>query len=99
MFTLPELKERGWTEPIVWRLLGGPDRTTRDRPSGAPVGLWRVDRVHAAQTTEEWAAAVDAAHEFEGVWSLRCGRRRRREMVPVALTTSRATARLSPARG
>jgi hypothetical protein len=77
MFTLPELKERGWTETIVWRLLGAPDWMMRDRPSGALVGLWRVDRVHAAQTTDEWAAAVDLAHDFEAVWSLRSGRRTR----------------------
>ena len=79
-----DLKERGWTEAIVRRLLGAPDATMPDPVfrSGARMGLWRVDRVHAAQTTEEWARAVDAAHEQSGV-GLRSSHRRREQALQV----------------
>ncbi len=83
-FTMPELEERGWTATMVWQLLGDPDATI-DNPgdgSGACMGLWRVERVHAAQTTEEWATALDAAHEYS-TKGLRCSRRRRERALQV----------------
>ena len=81
---MPELKERGWTEAIVRRLLGAPDGTMRNPVfhSGARMGLGRVDRVHAAQSTEEWARAVDAAHE-QSELGLRSAQRRREKVLQV----------------
>ena len=81
-FTMPELKERGWTEAIVRRLLGAPDGTMRNPLfcSGARMGLWRVDRVHAAQTSEEWAIAVDAAHERSELGQRSSQRRREKAL-------------------
>src|ERR1700722_10380372 len=83
-FTMPELKERGWTEAMVRRLLGPPDATVPNPvfQSGVRIGLWRVDRVHAVQTTEEWARAVDAAHEQSDL-RLRSTQRRRDEALQV----------------
>jgi hypothetical protein len=84
VFTMLELKERGWTEAMVRRLLGPPDATVPNPvfQSGVRIGLWRVDRVHAVQTTEEWARAVDAAHEQAEV-RLRSTQRRRDEALQV----------------
>jgi hypothetical protein len=83
-FTMPELEERGWTATMIWRLLGDPDATVGNPGDGseACVGLWRVERVHAAQTTETWARAVDAAHEYS-LRGLRCSKRRRERALQV----------------
>lgn len=54
--SLAGLRLRGWTGPLVHRLLGPPDRLSIDpRARAAPqLRLYRVERVEAAERTEEF---------------------------------------------
>ncbi|MFE7650608.1 hypothetical protein [Streptomyces phaeoluteigriseus] len=54
--SLAGLRMRGWTGPLVHRLLGPPDRISMDpRARAAPqVRLYRVERVEAAERGEEF---------------------------------------------
>lgn len=57
------LKERGWTEAMIRDLLGDPDLTA-DNPhykSAAPMRLWRLQKVEAAEAAPEFAARRDRA--------------------------------------
>jgi hypothetical protein len=58
-----QIKERGWTEALVHRFPGEPD-LTRPNPryrSAAPMRLYDLARVEAAESTEEFATALTAA--------------------------------------
>lgn len=53
-----ELKERGWTDFLIRKLLGAPD-ASRPNPrfaSAAPMRLYLRERVVAAEQSEQWAA-------------------------------------------
>ncbi|MFE7930421.1 hypothetical protein ACFU6S_17130 [Streptomyces sp. NPDC057456] len=54
--SLAGLRIRGWTGPLVLRLLGPPDRLSIDpRARAAPqLRLYRVERVEAAERSEEF---------------------------------------------
>lgn len=54
--SLAGLRMRGWTGPLVLRLLGPPDRLGIDpRARAAPqLRLYRVERVEAAEHSEEF---------------------------------------------
>ncbi|QJT01022.1 hypothetical protein G9272_12455 [Streptomyces asoensis] len=54
--SLAGLRMRGWTGPLVLRLLGPPDRLGIDpRARAAPqLRLYRVERVEAAERSEEF---------------------------------------------
>lgn len=54
--SLAGLRMRGWTGPLVLRLLGPPDRLAIDpRARAAPqLRLYRVERVEAAERSEEF---------------------------------------------
>ncbi|MDQ0580338.1 hypothetical protein [Streptomyces rishiriensis] len=50
------LRMRGWTGPLVFRLLGPPDRLSVDPRARAapPLRLYRVERVEAAERRAEF---------------------------------------------
>jgi hypothetical protein len=55
----PGLKDRGWTESMIRDLLGDPDLYA-DNPhykTAAPMRLWRLQRVEAAEAAPGFAAA------------------------------------------
>ncbi|MCQ9134612.1 MULTISPECIES: hypothetical protein [Streptomyces] len=56
--SLAGLRMRGWTGPLVHRLLGPPDRLSVDpRARAAPhLRLYRVERVEAAENGAEFRA-------------------------------------------
>ncbi|GEM_PF-1862292 len=59
--TTSELKEAGWTERLIRTFLGGPD-ATRPNPfysrAGAPMRLWRAERVAAVSSSQEVQEAL-----------------------------------------
>lgn len=63
--TLAGLKARGWTDALVRRFLGEPDRRAPSRyaRSAPPVRLYRLARVEAAEATDEFRHAQTAAAE------------------------------------
>jgi hypothetical protein len=57
------LKKRGWTEAMIRDLLGEPDWSA-DNPhykTAAPMRLWRVQRIDAAETSPEFTARQERA--------------------------------------
>ena len=61
--TLTALRKRGWTETLVVRFLGKPDKI-RPNPHcrrGAPMKLFLSDRVYATESTSAFQAAMSAA--------------------------------------
>ncbi|MEH0543662.1 hypothetical protein QA802_11405 [Streptomyces sp. B21-105] len=54
--SLAGLRMRGWTGPLLHRLLGPPDRLSVDaRTRAAPqIRLYRLERVEAAERSEEF---------------------------------------------
>lgn len=63
--TLAGLKARGWTDALVRRFLGEPDRRAPSRyaRSAPPVRLYRLARVEVAEGTDEFRHAQAAAAE------------------------------------
>ena len=62
--TLSTVKKRGWTDAMVREVLGDPDATAPNphyRSVGAPMRLYYLDRVIAAESTEEFTAAKTKA--------------------------------------
>lgn len=60
LVTMPQLKERGWTETRVKKFLDPPD-ATRPNPhyrSAAPMRLYAIARVEAAESREDWKQAA-----------------------------------------
>lgn len=57
------LRARGWPAGLVRRLLGEPDLLLGLGPhrSGPPLRLYRIERVEAAERSEEFRAATAAA--------------------------------------
>ena len=54
--TKQQIKDRGWTDSTIQKLLGEPDETKRnpvDR-SGSPMKLWRRVRVIEVEQSEAW---------------------------------------------
>jgi hypothetical protein len=60
MLTMPQLKERGWTEAMVRDLLGEPDRRAPNPHyrSAPPMRLWAPERVTAIEAGEDFAARL-----------------------------------------
>ena len=78
----PGLRERGWTEAMIRGLLGAPDLTV-DNPhykTAAPMRLWRLQRVEAAEASPEFAsrrkraerqcAAAARGAETKAIWKV-----------------------------
>jgi hypothetical protein len=63
MLNLMDLRARGWGPTMVERLLGQPDRLVPNPRyrSAAPMRLYAVERVEAAEATPEFQAARAAA--------------------------------------
>lgn len=62
-FSAYQLKERGWTETMIDRLLGKPDATLRNphNRKWAAHRFWLRERVWQAECSEEFAAMLDRA--------------------------------------
>ncbi len=61
LFTMRQLKQRGWTETLVKKFLGPPD-ASRPNPhytSAAPMRLYAATRVEAMEACEDWRLAAD----------------------------------------
>jgi len=61
LFTVRQLKQRGWTETLVKQFLGPPD-ATRPNPhykSAAPMRLYAATRVEALEACEDWRRAAE----------------------------------------
>ena len=58
MFTLAQLKDRGWSAGLIKQLLGAPDETSRNPVfrSKAPMKLWERGRVEVAESHADFAA-------------------------------------------
>jgi hypothetical protein len=65
MFTISELKERGWTQGLIKRFLGEPDATRpnryRRRRRKSPVRLYGANRVTELEASPEFAEAKGMA--------------------------------------
>lgn len=63
MVTATQLRERGWTATLVRDLLGDPDelRLNRYRKSNAPMQLYLLARVEAAEARPEFSDAFEIA--------------------------------------
>lgn len=59
LYSLPELKRRGWTDAAIRKFLPEPD-DTRPNPvyssAGAPMRFYLISRVEAIEQTPEWQA-------------------------------------------
>ncbi|MEV0739906.1 hypothetical protein AB0I51_29120 [Streptomyces sp. NPDC050549] len=80
--SLAGLRARGWTAGMVRQLLGGPDQFRVNPPfrAAAWTRLYRVERVEAAERSEEFRA-VSAAAARRSVAARAAARRRRREVL------------------
>jgi hypothetical protein len=61
LFSMRQLKQRGWTEALVEKFLGPPD-ATRPNPhykSAAPMRLYAATRVEAMESCEDWRLAAE----------------------------------------
>lgn len=58
-----KLKERGWTEGLISQFLGKPDATTTNPiyKSAAPMRLWNLDRIEAAEASAAFQEAKTQA--------------------------------------
>ena len=61
--TQSTLKSRGWTQAMIRDVLGDPDRTAPNPhySKGAPMKLWLLEDVEAAERSDEFAAAKTKA--------------------------------------
>jgi hypothetical protein len=61
-YSLSALARRGWSKAMIARWLGDADRVTENPqfPKGAPMRIYDVARVEAAEATEAFAAALAA---------------------------------------
>lgn len=75
--SLTGLRARGWTGGMVHRLLGPPDRLALNPRFRAapPARLYRVERVEAAEWSEEFRAVAEAAARRSEVVRAALGRR------------------------
>jgi len=76
------LRARGWTAGIVRQLLGEPDllRVNPHSQAAPRIRLYRVERVEAAERSEEFRA-VSAAAARRSATARDAARRRRREVL------------------
>ena len=61
LFTMRQLKQRGWTAALIKKFLDPPD-ATRPNPhykSAAPMRLYAATRVEAVESCEDWRLAAD----------------------------------------
>ncbi len=65
MLTSGRLKsERGWTNRLITKFLGEPDKLSPNphyRNAGAPMRLYSIDRITSAEATEDFVAAAKKA--------------------------------------
>jgi hypothetical protein len=59
--TASKLKERGWTDALIRKFLGMPDNYAANfvYPGGAPVRLYRLDRISTIEGSEEFRQAQE----------------------------------------
>ncbi|MEB4210983.1 hypothetical protein [Mycobacterium sp. 94-17] len=76
--TMPQLKERGWTQAMVRDLLGDPDQL-RPNPryrSAAPMRLYSADRVTAVEAGEDFTIRVMASKKRSAAAAAAADKRR-----------------------
>jgi len=93
------LLTRGWTRGMVRRLLGEPDllRTNSHFPAAPQIRLYRVERVEAAEQSEEFKT-VAAAAVRRSVAAKVAAQRRRREVLARITAEPIEVLRLAPRR-
>jgi hypothetical protein len=59
--TASKIKERGWTDALIRKFLGMPDDYAANfaYPGGAPVRLYRLDRISTIEASEEFRQAQE----------------------------------------
>lgn len=59
--TASKIKERGWTDALIRKFLGMPDHYAANfvYPGGAPVRLYRLDRISTIEASEEFRQAQE----------------------------------------
>lgn len=84
--SLADLRARGWTPTIVARLLGEPDRITRNPHirTAAPLRLYALARVEAAEATREFSVLLGAADRRSAAARDAAERRRQAVLARVA---------------
>jgi hypothetical protein len=62
-YSVPTLKERGWTEALIKKFLGEPDvlKTNPRYKSAAPMRLYNTDRVEECEQSQDWQEAATRA--------------------------------------
>src|SRR5690348_10950004 len=67
LYSVPDLKDRGWTAAAIKNFLPAAPDDTRDNPryarAGAPMKLWLKSRVHRVEKTERfqsWKKGAEA---------------------------------------
>lgn len=86
MLTAARLRERGWTRTMVRDLLGEPDEL-RPNPayrSAAPIRLWALDRVTAAEQDPAFAQRQATARKRAASADAAAGRKRQELLAEVA---------------
>ncbi|MEU9448388.1 hypothetical protein [Streptomyces sp. NPDC048277] len=94
------LRARGWTRGMVRRLLGEPDLLRvhpRFRETGPPIRLYRVERVAAAEQSEEFRT-VAAAAARRSLAARAAAQRRRRDVLTRIAAEPIDVPRLAPHR-
>jgi hypothetical protein len=65
LYSVPELKDRGWTTTAIKKFLPAEPDDTRDNPhyarAGAPMKLWLKSRVHRVERTKKFRSWQDGA--------------------------------------
>jgi hypothetical protein len=84
MLTMPQLKERGWTEAMVRDLLGEPDRRAPNPHyrSAPPMRLWAPDRVTDIEVGEDFAARLKSG-KTRSAASVAAADKRREQLLDV----------------
>lgn len=63
LLSVPDLKKRGWTNTLIQRHLGQPDRTIPNPHyrKAAPMRLYRLARVTAVEEADQWSDLIAKA--------------------------------------
>jgi hypothetical protein len=82
MLTMPQLKERGWTDAMVRDLLGGPDQLVPNPHyrSATPMRLWATDHVTTIEAGEDFTARAKSA-KTRSVASVAAANKRREQLI------------------
>jgi hypothetical protein len=82
MLTMPQLKDRGWTDAMVRDLLGGPDQLVPNPHyrSATPMRLWATDHVTTIEAGEDFAARLKSG-KTRSAASVAAADKRREQLI------------------